>query len=130
MAAITRTVPATIARVNDHGFQTIEDPGKWWNVSKFVNPAPIIPPKGTEVTLTLDGAGYVRSIEPVPSQPSGSDPASDTPQAAEGRECPATPLGTRLACLAAAASFLAPRSEAKSSDVLAVAELFETWANH
>jgi hypothetical protein len=41
------------------------------------------------------------------------------------------PLGSvltvRLACLVAAAIFLAPRGEAKSPDVLTVAERFATW---
>lgn len=123
MAASMTTINATIVRVNGHGFQTREDPGRWFNVSKFQNPAPTIPPAGTEVTLTIDGSGFVRRIE----QAFGN-PAADAPGAAPGPETCRGALDTRLACLAAAAAFLAPRSEAKSADVLAMAEMFEKWA--
>jgi hypothetical protein len=124
MAQMT-TLTATIARVNDHGFQTQEEPGRWFNVSKYASPAPVIPPKGTPVTLTLDGSGFIRAIEPVSSATAsnGHEPHQDARPAAPGRET----VITRLACLKAAAAFLATRPDAKSTDVLRVAESWEEW---
>jgi hypothetical protein len=65
MATETRTITATIARVNGSGFQTQEHPGKWLNLSRYATPPPTIPAVGEEVLIALDGAGYLRAIEPV-----------------------------------------------------------------
>ena len=120
MAAENRTIPATIARVNGHGFQTREDPGKWFNLSKYATPAPAIPPAGTEVRITLDGSGYVRAIEPV-----GTPPA--TPPA-ERHGVPTKDAAIiRMNALKCAARLLGP--EAETDRVLALAARLEAWIN-
>ena len=42
MATTLRTVRFTITKTNDTGFQTAEEPGTWFNVSKYAKPAPAI----------------------------------------------------------------------------------------
>src|SRR4030095_17252535 len=79
MPSAKRTFTATIGRTNDHGFQISERPGVWLNLSKFDDPQPIIPPAGTIAKLTLDGAGFVRAIEPVGSGDELAQPALPPP---------------------------------------------------
>src|SRR5438105_3196685 len=69
-ATDTRTITATIARVNGSGFTTQEQPQTWLNLSKYATPAPTIPPAGAQVRLVLDGSGFVRAIKPVATAPS------------------------------------------------------------
>jgi len=121
VAAETRIIPATIARVNGQGFQTREDPGKWFNLSKYATPPPAIPPAGTEVRITLDGSGYVRAIEPV-----------DTAEAvtrAPGRHTGAPPTKDvaiiRMNALKCAARLLGQGAETDS--LLALAGKLEAW---
>lgn len=112
------------ARVNERGFVTQERPGEWLNLSKYANPAPAIPPAGTPVRLTLDKAGLVRAVEPVVS---GRSPADTVPTATLPLPLPEARESRRLALLAAAAVILAPRGEAKTADVVRVAEAWEGW---
>jgi hypothetical protein len=127
MAAPTTQVTATISRVNDHGFTTQEEPARWFNLSKWADPVPVIPAKGTEVKLTLDSSGYVRSIEPLDAPSNGHHPRQDAPTSAPTGALTRDQVITRLACLKAAAGFLSTREASKSTDVLAVAESFERW---
>ena len=122
MAALTIT-RGTVAKTNSTGLQTAEDPGRWINLSKFSQPAPIIPPVGTVVELALDGSGFIREIRAL-----GTNAAPGASGSTE-RRAPVTDTQTvRLACLTAAATFLAPRAEAKREHLLELAELMETWA--
>jgi hypothetical protein len=123
MAAPTTQITATIGRVNDNGLQTEEQPGVWLNISKYANPQPVIPPRGTPVRITLDGAGFVRAIEPLDASTNGHQSAQEGPSAPPDRET----VITRLACLKAASAFLSTRPDAKSGDVLAVAASWEAW---
>jgi hypothetical protein len=118
MAQPTTTINATIDRINGHGFQIKEQPGKWLNLSKFARPEPVVPPVGTEVEITLDPQGFVRDIEPTGPEPDYPEPDAHADRAS---------IMTRLACLSAAAGFLASRPNAKSGDVLRVAENWEGW---
>jgi hypothetical protein len=127
------TMHATISRVSPHGFQVQEEPGRWFNVSKYANPMPAIPPAGTEIDMNLDNSGFVRAITPLGMAadfdgvtPSASAPA---PMAPRRYLPPRQIVITRLAALKAAAEFLASRPDAKSTDVLRVAEQWEAWAN-
>jgi hypothetical protein len=117
--------------VNDHGFQTHEDPGRWFNLSRYVTPAPIIPPRGTAVRLTIDGSGFVRAIEPLSLQGEAPVVPHETRQEAVGAAQHPSPTRevviSRLAVLKAAAAFCAARPDLKSSDVLRVAESWEAW---
>ncbi len=122
MAATLRTIRVTIAKVNDTGFQTAEQPGVWLNFSKYKTPAPVIPPVGTRIEAAVDPRGFVMAIEPVhengasveTAAPRTSSPSSD--QAA-----------LRLAVLEIAARFLSTRPDAKATDVITVATSWEGW---
>jgi hypothetical protein len=129
MAAPTTTLTATIARSNGKGFQTQEQPGVWLNLSKFAEPAPVVPPVGTACRLTLDAAGFVRAIEPLDQSGPALPPLELEPrdQLPTGAPPSRETTITRLACLKAAAEFLAPREGAKHADVLEVAARFEAW---
>ncbi len=126
MAALS-TLHATIAKVNSTGFQTRERPGVWINLSKYATPTPEIPPVGTEVELAIDTGGFVREIRPLSSTQSVEKAPPAAPPTTESAEPVSTKVDIRVACLSAAATFLAPRVEAKSGDVLTLAERFEKW---
>lgn len=132
MAAPTTTIRATIARVNGHGFQTREDPGKWWNVSKYASPAPAIPPTGADVLLTIDASGFVRAIElagsPAPTPAPLPQPAAP-PALAERHGSPPDreTVIVRLACLKAAARYLNRDGDADSDAVTSLAGRWEAW---
>jgi hypothetical protein len=120
-----RTFTATIARTNGHGFQTLEQPGTWLNLSKFDQPPLVIPPAGTVVRLTLDGSGFVRGIEPA----DGADlPQPQLPLGVDAAARPSVTTSiTRLAVLKAAARLLAGTPDASVDQVLEVADTFERW---
>src|SRR5579862_248764 len=121
------TVERTILKANAQGtgFLTTEEPGKWFNLSRFASPAPAIPLAGTTARITVDGKGFVRKVEPIAS----ATTAQNAPEAPRTPVPPTTAIEVRLALLQAAAAFLAPRSEAKTTDVVTVAEVWESWIN-
>lgn len=110
-----RTVSGTVEAVNPKG---VKVNGEWHNWSKWADD-PTPPERGQIVTLTLDKAGFVRSAET-----DGSGPTNTTPQQSAGQKDRTI---TRLAVLKAAVEFAASRPEAKSSDVLKIAESWERW---
>ncbi len=73
--------------------------------------------------VSIDKSGFVRAIEL--AQGKNGQPAVGRPLrgGGAGRETTIT----RLAVLKAAAEFLAPRTDARSADVLKVAERWEAW---
>jgi len=119
-------VTGTVASVNPKGLK-LDGHADWLNFSKFAQD--IVPPaRGQAVTLTLDRAGFVRSVETaeegvgaISSQNGRSEPASG--QHERNRTI------TRLAVLKAAAEFGAARPSLKSGDVLAIAASWERWVN-
>ena len=64
--------------------------------------------------------GFVLAIEPVPENGS-------IELAPKTTSAPSSATPTRLAVLEIAARFLATRPDAKSADVLAIAEKWEAW---
>ena len=110
-----QTVSGTVESVNPKG---IKLNGEWHNISKFAQDV-TIPSRGEFATLTLDKSGFVRSVE-TSGGGGGSAPTSQPSQ--KDRTI------TRLAVLKAAAEFAASRPEAKSSDVLKIADLWYAWA--
>lgn len=121
MAAETKTFPATIARVNGSGFTTREQPGKWWNLSKYASPAPAIPPIGTECQITVDGAGFVRAITPVDTSAHSTAP----PQASRAGAPSKDVSIIRMNALKTAARLVGP--DADTEAVLALAGRLEAW---
>jgi len=121
-ATDTRTVTATIARVNGRGFTTQEQPNSWLNLSRYAKPAPTIPPSGTEVRLTIDGDGYVRAIELVPAPPASSQPQAPRPTTAAPTKDQSI---VRMAAVKAAAHIGGQGSTAEN--VLELAAKLEAW---
>jgi hypothetical protein len=115
MAVQLSTLTVTIAKTNGTGFQTREEGDKWFTISRYVTPAPAIPATGTRAVVSIDPRGFVHGIEPADRSPAPAAPTS--------RETTII----RLACLKAASTFLATRPDAKSPDILKVAESLEGW---
>jgi hypothetical protein len=121
MATTLQTRRFTITKVNETGFQAAEEPNTWFNVSRYAKPVPAIPPVGSRVEATVDPRGFVLAIEPVTENGVVHEPAASVIPPAVDQTV------TRLRLLEIAARFLATRPEAKSTDVLAVAEKWEAW---
>ena len=103
-----------VAAVNDKGLR-LEGRDGWLNYSKWAEG--LVPPaRGARVVVTLDKAGFVRTLAPVETPDAHHSPVADRETAI-----------TRLAVLKAAAAFAASRPELKSNDVLAIAERWEHW---
>ena len=86
--------------------------GGWVNRSRFRPVA--LPDAGATVRVDVDDKGYIKALEVLDQS---AQPA------AGARE----QTITRLAVLKAAATFAASREEAKSSDVLAIAQRWLEW---
>jgi hypothetical protein len=101
----------------------------WLTYSKFAK-AGAIPTLegGDKVELSIDNKGFIRTavIENMPSSPEEHETESPTAPAPAARPTRDT-VSTRVLVLTAAARFGASRPELKSSDVLAVAESWESW---
>jgi hypothetical protein len=63
---VTEHVDGTVGRTNASGF-TLKGRDGWLNRSKYADPAPVIPNEGAAVRVGVDKAGYVCSVELVPS---------------------------------------------------------------
>jgi len=124
MATHLRTIQATITKTNDTGFQIAEQPGTWFNISKYASPMPVIPPAGTRVEASIDPRGFVMAIE---SLPQNGAVVVAAPSSSTRPTTPSDATATRLALLKIAARFLATRPEAKAADVLTVATSWESW---
>jgi hypothetical protein len=119
---VAKTLTGIVTKINGHGFK-IDSSDGWQNFSKF-GAAPDMPELGQVVTIGLDDRGFVRTVEPGTVQ---TMPAAATGATERAASLPAA-LSTRMACLSAAATFLAGRADANPFDVLAAAEEFEAWA--
>jgi hypothetical protein len=123
MAALTTDVTLTIAKVRGNGFEALEEPGKKYTVSQYVQPTPVIPEVGTRCSARVDARGFVHAIEPLEAPTNGHEGRQDAPTGPHSRDTTIT----RLAILKAAAEFCAARPDLKSGDVLRVAESWEGW---
>ena len=108
------TIAGMVAAVNDKGLR-LEGRDGWLNYSKWAE-AIGSPAHGAHVVVTLDKAGFVRTLAPA-----GATDPHHSPTA--GRETAII----RQTCLKAAAAFCAARPELKSADLLALAERMEAW---
>ena len=108
------TLSGAVAAVNDKGLR-LEGRDGWLNYSKWAEG--LVPPaRGAHVVVTLDKAGFVRTLAPA-----GATDPHHSPTA--GRETAII----RQTCLKAAAEFCSSRPELKSADLLALAERMEAW---
>jgi hypothetical protein len=113
----TTRVRGIVASVNERGLK-LQGHADWLNFSQWAGA--IVPPaRGQAVTVTLDGQGFVRAVEPAESCR-----ARDTLQDA-GRS--KDTLITRQTCVKAAAASCAARPDLKSADLLAPAGRPEAW---
>lgn len=104
-----------VTSVNPKGIK-IDGQDEWLNFSKFA-PELVPPMKGQTVSVTLDRAGFIRACDVI-----GDAPVTTT----HAPSVKDTTI-TRLAILKAAAEFAASKPEAKSTDVLRIAEVWEAW---
>jgi hypothetical protein len=103
-----------VLSVNEKGLR-LEGRDGWLNFSKWAE-AIGSPAVGGLVTVTLDRAGFVRTVAP-----------ADDSDRHQGHTAGRETAITRLAVLKAAAEFAATRQEIKSKDVLAIAAAWEKW---
>lgn len=116
------TLTGRVVSVNDKGLK-FEGAGAWANYSKFAVGI-VAPERGETVTVTLDKAGFIRSVSnDAPARIAGG---SDHPVSARTDKDRTI---TRLAVLKAAAEYAASKPESKSTDVLAIAASWERWVN-
>jgi hypothetical protein len=112
-------VAGTVEAVNPKG---IKIAGAWHNFSRFAEDL-VIPERGQDVTLTVDKAGFVRTVTVTDGADVGAAIRNASPPASADRDRTIT----RLAVLKAAAEFGAARPGLKSGEVLRIAESWERW---
>src|SRR5689334_15637108 len=64
MVHIAEAIAGTVSRANGEDSQLAGCPG-WLNLSRYADPAPVIPVEGACVPIALDRAGCVRRVERV-----------------------------------------------------------------
>jgi len=119
-------VTGRVRSVNPKGL-LLEGHTDWLNISRFAVGV-VLPEKGAAVAVTLDKAGFVRSVDVVDGSvgANGHDaPRIDAQRVSAPSEKDRTI--TRLAVLKAAAAFGASRPELRSRDVIAIAAVWERW---
>src|SRR5215831_4093872 len=123
-----QTVSGRVTAVNEKGVRLDSSDG-WLNYSKFAVGL-VAPSRGDAVTLTLDKAGFVRSVEfgaDASAPTNGAQPARNDAQGGSGPSGDRDRTITRLAVLKAAAEFGAARPDLRSRDVIAIAAVWERW---
>ena len=113
----TQTLTATVEAVNERG---IKVNGGWLNVSKYASVA--LPMRGALVALEVQGGRWIQRCDVLDAQD-----AHRAPERAVQPRVDRERTITRLAVLKAAAAFAASRPDAKSPDVLTVADAWLRW---
>ena len=131
----TSTVVGRIARANDRGV-LLAGEDEWRNVSKFADGC--ADPQqfdGGDVSLTLDGQGYIRAITEAAPAPVPPAPVATAAPAVPAVPVPAEPLSTatmiaRHVALKAAVELLAADITTDSDPEIAIslAAAFEEWS--
>lgn len=133
-----QAVIGTVAQVNKTGLKLEEagENGSWLNVSRYASPAPTMPERGAKVSLGLDGKGFIRTIEVLPSKANGNGHKVEPTPTVEPFPSPADaslPCTdrriSRLACLNTAVNILASGGRAieDPSEVAHLAARLEKW---
>jgi hypothetical protein len=119
--SLSSTFTGRVASVNPKGLK-LDGDASWLNFSKFAVGI-VAPERGDTVSVTVDKAGFVRSVTLLdgPLPVAGGSDVTRTAPTDKDRTI------TRLAVLKAAAEFAAARPQLKSGDVLAIAESWERW---
>src|SRR6266576_6654527 len=110
------TVEGVVEAVNAKG---IRINGEWFNVSQFKPVA--LPEQGTLVRLEVQPKGFIKTLQVIQATPESGTPAAFS-TARDDRI-------SRLAVLKAAAAFGASRPDARSKDVLKIADAWLAWVN-
>jgi hypothetical protein len=119
MAANIAHYQGRVARANDRGIR-LEGSEHYLNVSKF---RPVdVPPVGAYVDVAVADGNWLHAVTVLDGQE-----AHSTPQRAVAAPGVRERTITRLAVLKAAAAFAASRPDAKSPDVLTVADVWLRW---
>jgi len=114
--AYPMTVEGVVEAVNAKG---IRINGEWFNVSQFKPVA--LPEQGTLVRLEVQPKGFIKTLQVIQATPESGTPAAFS-TARDDRI-------SRLAVLKAAAAFGASRPDARSNDVLKIADAWLAWVN-
>ena len=119
-----------VAVVKDSGLR-LEGSEGWCNFSKWA-PVPR-PERGQRVRLQVDDKGWIKALElaeaPVDDQAARSVAPTSARDHGDTRDPTlASELQTRLACLQAAAVFLAGRDHVDTRDLTLAAEVLARWA--
>jgi hypothetical protein len=120
--SLSSTFTGRVASVNPKGLR-LEGHDDWLNVSKFAVGV-VLPERGQDVTVTVDKAGFLRSVVQYSGFPAPVAGASDAVRPLPSDKDRTI---TRLAVLKAAAEFGAARPGLKSGEVLKIAESWERW---
>jgi len=108
-----------VTHANDRGIRLNSEP-VWLNVSRF---RPVeLPPVGAHVAVDVQGDGWLAAVTVLDAQD-----AHRAPERAVQPRVDRDRTITRLAVLKAAAAFAASRPDAKSPDVLTVADAWLRW---
>jgi hypothetical protein len=122
MTSEANTITGVVCAVNERGLR-LDGEDSWRNFSKWAD-ALGEPARGDRVHLTLDRAGFVRSVAVVTeAAPAEMVPIRTKPTDRDTRI-------TRMACLNTATSILQSRQERGGMDieeVMALATLLEAW---
>jgi hypothetical protein len=108
-SASLETVTGRVDARNERGIRIGED---WFNRSQF-HPVEL-PETGAQVRLGIDSKGFIRTVELVDQNSTGSTASRER-------------TISRLAVLKAAAAFGASRPDLKSGDVLKIAAAWLEW---
>lgn len=124
----TTTLTGTVTACNPQGIRLLGHQD-WLNFSRFGNLDVPHPALGEKVTVQVDGRGFIKALDILEGSAHGSTDHATAPTAPAEDPDRRQALIIRQVAVKAAVDFLAPRSEAKSEHILALAEKLETWIN-
>lgn len=125
MATVAERIQGTVESRNERGLKLTGDE-TWRNFSRYGVAASGPVDVGHTVAVGLDGRGFIRELTVL-----NDAPTPETPAPVRGGSGDALPSKDvqiiRESALKSAVEFCVSRPERKSSDVLCLAERFESW---
>lgn len=126
MVAQLEVIEGTVSRANGKGFVLTGREG-WLNLSRYADPAPMIPAEGAKVRVSLDRAGFVRAVEALAAAPATQQPATQ-PETAENGFPGKERQIIRMNVLGHATALVARSGQPTAvADMLRVASELEAW---